>query len=115
IVDDGDWNWQLFNELLPPRFLDQIAGIEAPVPNSGEDELIWGPDPKGKFSISLAYDILSASHISADPSLWKLVWRWQGPNRVKQFLWLVVQNRLLTNVECMKRHMTNDDRYKHCN
>ncbi|CAN1297777.1 Putative ribonuclease H protein At1g65750, partial [Linum perenne] len=38
----------------------------------------------------------------------KKVWSWQGPNRVKHFLWLVAHNRLLTNAERQKRHMTDN-------
>ncbi|CAN1840120.1 Putative ribonuclease H protein At1g65750 [Linum perenne] len=72
------------------------------------------PDPKGKFSISSAYDIITAANTNTDPSLWKLVWKWKGPNRVKHFLWLVAHNRLLTNAERHKRHMSTDDSCRLC-
>ncbi|CAN1799959.1 Putative ribonuclease H protein At1g65750 [Linum perenne] len=113
-LGNGAWNWNLLNCLLPPTYLEQVARMDASVANSGEDELIWGPDPKGKFSILSSYDILTAADMNADPSLWKVVWNWQGLNRVKHFFWLVAHNRLLTNSERRKRHMSNDDRYRRC-
>ncbi|CAN0891966.1 Putative ribonuclease H protein At1g65750 [Linum grandiflorum] len=39
-------------------------------------------------------------------SRWKAVWRWQGPNKIRNFLWLTSHNRLLTNEERSRRHLT---------
>ncbi|CAN1760287.1 hypothetical protein LINPERHAP1_LOCUS7475 [Linum perenne] len=86
VTDDGDWNWNLLTSLLPPGQLEHIAGIGTPDGNSGEDDMIWGPDPRGKFSISFAYEITASTQNSSDETLWKRVWKWQGPNRVKHFL-----------------------------
>ncbi|CAN1815404.1 Putative ribonuclease H protein At1g65750 [Linum perenne] len=105
----GGWNWTLLESCLPPSCLEQIAGMKTPVDNDTEDGMLWGPDPKGKFSISSAYEIVAANHMVSDTNLWKSVWKWQGPNRIKHFLWLVAHNRLLTNSERKKRHMTDDD------
>ncbi|CAN1853756.1 Putative ribonuclease H protein At1g65750, partial [Linum perenne] len=107
VADNGDWNWDLLTELLPPQFLKQIAGMDTPNNSSGDDDMIWGPDPRGKFSISSAYEILASGQNSPDHNLWKKVWNWQGPNRVKYFLWLVAHNRLLNNAERQKCHMTD--------
>ncbi|CAN1148241.1 Putative ribonuclease H protein At1g65750, partial [Linum perenne] len=37
---------------------------------------------------------------------WKTIWRWKGPQRVRQFLWLVAHHRLLTNGERRRWHLT---------
>ncbi|CAN1177321.1 Putative ribonuclease H protein At1g65750, partial [Linum perenne] len=39
-----------------------------------------------------------------DP-IWRLIWRWKGPQRIWQFLWLVAHNQLLTNSERHRRHL----------
>ncbi|CAN1130195.1 Putative ribonuclease H protein At1g65750, partial [Linum perenne] len=47
--------------------------------------------------------------------LWNTIWQWQGPNRVRFFLWLTTHNRLLTNAERNRIHLSDDDncsRYK---
>ncbi|CAN1756679.1 Putative ribonuclease H protein At1g65750 [Linum perenne] len=43
---------------------------------------------------------------SGDP-IWPLIWRWHGPNKIKHFLWIASHNRLLTNEERGRRHITN--------
>ncbi|RYR17534.1 hypothetical protein Ahy_B03g062245 [Arachis hypogaea] len=44
----------------------------------------------------------------------RLVWNWQGPERVKIFLWLVTHNAIFTNSERRRRHLTNDDSCPRC-
>ncbi|CAN1851753.1 Putative ribonuclease H protein At1g65750 [Linum perenne] len=88
--------------------------MQPPSPTGGNDELIWGPDPKGLFSIKSAYEILTATDRSIADQRWKSVWNWQGPNRVRFFLWLAVHNRLLTNSERRRRHLCNEDICSRC-
>ncbi|KAH1046741.1 hypothetical protein J1N35_037525 [Gossypium stocksii] len=35
--------------------------------------------------------------------MWKLIWNYQGPQRVRLFLWLVAKQRLYTNSERVRR------------
>ncbi|CAN1786346.1 Putative ribonuclease H protein At1g65750 [Linum perenne] len=93
--DGGNWNWSWYEPPLSPT--------------NGDDELIWGPDPKGIFSIKSAYVILAATDRSNSDHRWKHVWNWQGPNRVRFFLWLAVHNRLLTNSERLRRHLCSNE------
>ncbi|CAN1161396.1 Putative ribonuclease H protein At1g65750, partial [Linum perenne] len=81
---------------------------------NNEDEIIWGPDPKGLFSIKSAYEVLAASGEGGRDPVWSTVWHWQGPNRVRFFLWLAAHNRLLTNSERTRRHLTLDDACGRC-
>ncbi|CAN1292925.1 Putative ribonuclease H protein At1g65750 [Linum perenne] len=110
----GNWDWNFLKGFLPLRFVEQVAGMKPPSPDSGDDELIWGPDPKGLFSIKSAYEILAATDRSNSDQRWKAVWEWQGPNRVRFILWLAVNKRLLTNTERMRRHLCIDDACSHC-
>ncbi|CAN1131441.1 Putative ribonuclease H protein At1g65750 [Linum perenne] len=81
--------------------------MEPPRDTLGEDGIIWGPDPRGKFTLKTAYDILASVDHHTDQDIWKTVWRWAGPNRVRHFLWLVAHNRILTNAERRRRHLVN--------
>ncbi|CAN1732121.1 Putative ribonuclease H protein At1g65750 [Linum perenne] len=110
----GDWNWEYLKERLPSNYLDQIAGMDVPTNCDAEDGMIWGPDPRGRFSISSTYEIVAAINFDSDTNLWKCVWKWQGPNRIKHFLWLVAHNRLLTNLERKKRHLTAEECCRLC-
>ncbi|CAN1821190.1 hypothetical protein LINPERHAP1_LOCUS29405 [Linum perenne] len=81
VAANDDWDYSLLNYLLPTNQLEQIAGMGTPESSSGDDDMIWGPDPRGKFSISSAYEILASTQNNSDQTLWKRVWKWQGPNR----------------------------------
>ncbi|CAN1815926.1 Putative ribonuclease H protein At1g65750 [Linum perenne] len=112
--DSGSWKWSLLNQLLPDQALRQVAGMTPPKPDGGDDDLIWGPDPKGRFYVRSAYEILSTNNHESDEQVWKTIWQWNGPNRVRFFLWLAAHNHLLTNAERSRRHLSDDDVCSHC-
>ncbi|CAN1218807.1 Putative ribonuclease H protein At1g65750, partial [Linum perenne] len=39
---------------------------------------------------------------------WSQIWSWSGPNRIRCFLWLAIQEKLLTNCSRVRRKMTSD-------
>ncbi|CAN1126126.1 Putative ribonuclease H protein At1g65750 [Linum perenne] len=45
--------------------------------------------------------------VTPSDSVWRHIWRWYGPNKVKHFLWLASHKKLLTNEERGRRHLTN--------
>ncbi|RYR79610.1 hypothetical protein Ahy_A01g004421 [Arachis hypogaea] len=57
------------------------------------DHIAWGPSSDGTFSTKTAY---------------------QGPERIRTFLWLVTHNTILTNSERKQRHLTSDDSCPRC-
>ncbi|CAN1744017.1 Putative ribonuclease H protein At1g65750 [Linum perenne] len=103
------WDWDRLSSSLPPAILNQIAGMGPPKADGGEDDLIWGPEPKGHFSLKSAYDIRAAVCNPSQSNIWRIVWKWQGPSRIKHFLWLVTHDRLLTNAERHRRHISDTD------
>ncbi|CAN1841742.1 Putative ribonuclease H protein At1g65750 [Linum perenne] len=75
--------------------------------NIGQDSFIWGLEPTGKFTVRSAYQLLTDSSSELTDPIWDRIWRWNGPNKIKHFLWLATHNRLLTNEERSRRHLTN--------
>ncbi|CAN1767816.1 Putative ribonuclease H protein At1g65750 [Linum perenne] len=96
------------------RTVAEVTNQEAPSRDNCEDELIWGPDPRGKFSIKTAYEILDVCSDTNSESRWRTIWRWKGPNRVRHFLWLVAHGRVLTNYERCRRHIAVDNTCHRC-
>lgn len=41
--------------------------------------------------------------------IWKVIWKWEGPNRIRYFLWMVAHDKILTNLEIFKRHLSIND------
>ncbi|KAA3459207.1 reverse transcriptase [Gossypium australe] len=60
----------------------------------------WIP---GAFSIGSAFWTLKEDTWSSRDNNWKNIWRYQGPQRVRFFLWLAFKQKLLTNSERMRR------------
>ncbi|CAN1809758.1 Putative ribonuclease H protein At1g65750 [Linum perenne] len=55
---------------------------------------------------SRAYNIITQQHVRRVNGDIVKVWKWDGPNRVKYFLWLAFHEILLTNAERARRHLT---------
>ncbi|CAN1809534.1 Putative ribonuclease H protein At1g65750 [Linum perenne] len=111
---DGSWNWELLRRSLPPHIIGLVAGMEPSGDNLGEDGIIWGPDPRGKFTLKTAYEILASAGDQTEQDIWRTVWRWAGPSRVRHFLWLVAHDRILSNAERRRRHMADVDDCQRC-
>ncbi|RYR16350.1 hypothetical protein Ahy_B04g073348 [Arachis hypogaea] len=65
------------------------------------------------LNVKTAYQSLMSNQDSPN-KMFKLVWCWQGPERIRTFLWLVVHNVILTNLERKRRHLTTDDTCPRC-
>ncbi|CAN1311977.1 Putative ribonuclease H protein At1g65750 [Linum perenne] len=85
-----------------------------PREDRGEDQWVWGEESHGRFSIRSAYRLICNQPALNFLDPWKSVWRWKGPNRIRVFLWLAVQDRLLTNKIRARRHMTTDAACPRC-
>ncbi|CAN1746338.1 Putative ribonuclease H protein At1g65750 [Linum perenne] len=88
--------------------------MSAPKEEHGEDIWTWGGSHDGRFSIKSAYDIVVEENALATDSRWSKLWNWRGPHRIKLFLWLVYHERLLTNAERVRRHLSPDASCNRC-
>lgn len=70
----------------------------------------------GKFSVSSCYSmILEKNEICKTNDMkWKWLWKLKLPHRVTFFLWLLRQNKILTNMACHKRGITQTYGCKKC-
>lgn len=102
---DGSWNWGLFANLLPNNVILRIAAIKPPLNNCGRDEIRWAHSKTWLFTVKSAYLSLIQQQSALDDPGWKIIWKWQGPQRIKMFLWLAVQNKLKTKAELARRHI----------
>ncbi|CAN1754317.1 Putative ribonuclease H protein At1g65750 [Linum perenne] len=105
--EDDSWNMELLSSIFPNPILLEIAGMTPPNKNLGGDLPVWGLEPNGIYSVKSGY--ILALGLSEEPNRvrWSAVWKWEGPQRVRHFLWIVSNNKLLTNAERYRRHITN--------
>lgn len=83
--------------LLPGYAKRAILGIHPPSSLNGSDSLAWGPSKDGEFSVSTAYSSIVSYVPSPRHPIFKAIWKWTGPERVKILLWCVACGALLTN------------------
>lgn len=114
VIDLG-WQWDRFTNLLPTHICGKIASLCPP--SLGEDDFpCWNLTTNGLFSLSSAYQALSKDNVNGENQnpLFKEIWHWKGPQRVRTFLWRLVHGRLLTNEERFQRRMKNDSLCPRC-
>ncbi|CAN1157372.1 Putative ribonuclease H protein At1g65750 [Linum perenne] len=80
----------------------------------GEDRITWGLERDGRFRILSTYLLDAEEEGDTLEPIWRLIWKWRGPQRIRQFLWLVAHNRLLTNIERHQRHLVEIGAYQVC-
>ncbi|CAN1186582.1 Putative ribonuclease H protein At1g65750 [Linum perenne] len=66
------------------------------------------------YMMKLAWNLLKNSNELWEESVWNLVWKRPGPNRIRHFLWLATAGKLLTNEKRQKPHISNNGNCRRC-
>ncbi|XP_061367828.1 uncharacterized protein LOC133310843 [Gastrolobium bilobum] len=116
VTQNGGWDWDKFNRYLSTEVCEVIADIEVPKVDDGTDKVIWRPSSNGLFSVRSAYQFIrdEAANLPNQDNLWDCAWKWQDPERIKHFLWLLLGNSLLTNEQRYRRHMGGEAHCPRC-
>lgn len=103
VTNNETWNLEAFRETLTEDTMQKISGFIPPHPLDGPDIVHWSHASNGQFSIKSAYGKITRITWNARDTRWKDVLKYQGPQRVGFFLWLICKQRLLTNSERVRR------------
>ncbi|CAN1771034.1 Putative ribonuclease H protein At1g65750 [Linum perenne] len=116
VKPNGGWDTERLQELMPPEVLSQIIGMCPPMANLGQDTPVWGLEGSGVYSVKTGYSIIHGLESDSDMERrkWKTIWSWPGPNKIRHFMWLVAHNRLMTNEERARRHLTSSSECGSC-
>ncbi|CAN1170063.1 Putative ribonuclease H protein At1g65750 [Linum perenne] len=107
--DDLDaWDVSSLADILPMNILRSVVGMTPPCSTLDDDTPVWGLEPNGTYSVKSGYLLAKGLVEGASNDIWKHVWSWKGPQRVRQFLWTTMHNRLMTNAERHRRHMRSN-------
>ncbi|KAL4305522.1 hypothetical protein AHAS_Ahas16G0086700 [Arachis hypogaea] len=66
------------------------------------------------FTVKSAYEALNTNPTEND-HVFRLIWDWKGPERIRTFLWLLANDALLTNHNRRRRNMTSEADCPRCN
>ncbi|KAA3471573.1 LINE-1 reverse transcriptase isogeny [Gossypium australe] len=103
VLQEGSWNIDMLSILLPEDIIKRILSIPPPHPAEGEDRIIWARTESGSFTISSVHRSLKENTWRPKHDIWRTIWKYQGPQRVRLFLWLVANQRVLINSERVRR------------
>ncbi|KAE8655645.1 hypothetical protein F3Y22_tig00117021pilonHSYRG00092 [Hibiscus syriacus] len=108
IMGNGDWDLNNLRVLFDEETVRYINAIPVPRDDLGEDLPMWRWHQSGKCTVKTAFSVLNRSNWDTENKLWNLAWEFDGWQRIRQFLWLILHNRLMTNVERTRRGLTMD-------
>ncbi|KAK9032604.1 hypothetical protein V6N11_056864 [Hibiscus sabdariffa] len=114
LVTNGSWNLDLLNSIFPPAVVPHIIAIRFLHSTDGDDLCIWCWGSRHKFEVRTAYKLLQqAAWNPFDPS-WHLVWHLPIPQRIRVFIWAILQQRIMTNLERFRRSLSHDSACSLC-
>ena len=110
------WKYELFAQYLAAETLELIEAHDVLDDEEAIDEVYWNGSPSGGFTVSSTIQIVrnSSNLDMVNNSRWKKIWRAPVPQRVRMFLWLASQDRLMHNVNRFVRKFTSDPRCYVC-
>ena len=101
VTRENTWDWEKLSTILPNDCLELLVPIKAPDPLAGQDVLGWFLTTDGKFSTKSTYDYLVDWNSVVRSRIFSQMWKIRAPQRLKSFMWLALNDVLLTN---MARH-----------
>lgn len=108
------WNWDILNGVLPHFILERLASVFIIDDEQAVDTVCWKYDDFGSYTVSSAYDVASSNSSGVQDKVWDKIWKIKAPSRMKTFLWLVMRERFMCNVERQKMGFTTDTRCMLC-
>ncbi|XP_017618196.1 uncharacterized protein LOC108462805 [Gossypium arboreum] len=103
VLEDGHNNLDLFHLWVSEDVVRLIIGIPPPQSEVGLYGITWARSSNGSFSIKSAFWKIREETWNPKNDIWKLLLKFQGLQRFRYFIWLVLKEHLLTNSERAKR------------
>jgi hypothetical protein len=84
--------------------------------NNEKDTLLWSWDTKGgQVNAKQAYEVQLLEEVVVEPTYWYTeLWQWQLPLKVKLFIWLMLEQKILTWENLVKRGIVGPSRCVLC-
>ncbi|KAL4335605.1 hypothetical protein GQ457_07G017880 [Hibiscus cannabinus] len=109
VDNNGGWDWIRLKQWLPQDAVAKIAAIKPPRSDAGADTPGWRWGKSRTFTVRSAYQAIHTPSTTTNETHWSKIWRLPVPQRIRVFMWLVFRQRLLTNAERFRRHLTLSD------
>ncbi|KAK9018814.1 hypothetical protein V6N11_033861 [Hibiscus sabdariffa] len=108
VTDLGVSAWDSFAPQLLVDVVRRIAALHGILSSLGSDMVGWSAGKDGQFSVKPTYSICCGPFVSGFDGLWKRINKFWGLQWVKVFLCLICHERVMNNVERVRRHFATD-------
>ncbi|CAL1355748.1 unnamed protein product [Linum trigynum] len=106
VDEEGTWRTEKFSNILPAEIIHRITAVAVDPMAPNDDTLFWHPTSDGRFSTKSAFHLLQVQTDNGQSKTWKEIWKLEVPERVRCFMWLVAHNRISSNEQRAKRHIS---------
>lgn len=83
-------------------------GIPPPYPSKGDNKITWCHILSENFLLKSAYKVLKEDVWNPKDEKWKSAWKIPGLQRVHFFIWIILKQRLFSNVERVEKGLVVD-------
>ncbi|CAL5332699.1 unnamed protein product [Camellia sinensis] len=111
--EEGDWDVNTVQQHFPTNVADLIFKEKPPLYSPNPDQPHWKGSLDGCFSTLSAYNLGMESDVHREN--WQWLWKCQIAQKIKSFLWVLLQGKTLTNCMRVKRGLTDDPTCPFCN
>lgn len=116
LVDgQGLWCLERIKHLLPDDIIQHILAISPPNPRGTCDRVPWKLSKDGEFTTTSAYEYTVRQPENLQSDLFKSIWSWSGPERIRMHLWKMAHGALVTNVFRLDRGIVDSGCCPICN
>lgn len=109
VNEEGGWSWDIFARNLPANVLSRIAAIRPPSNEASIDILALRWSSGGLFPVAKTHEQLAKQSWNNKNPKWALIWGGSFSQRIKQFLWLLANDKIQTNAVRHHWGMTTDE------
>lgn len=102
------WTIEAIDQFVRASLITNLWALVVDAVTGARDRLSWGESSSGQFTVSSAYSLFTRDSTPRQDmgNLFSKVWRVVAPERVQVFLWLGVNQVIMTNVERRRRHLS---------
>lgn len=103
------WDEEVLRDMFNIRDQQYIRRIPLSV-NNNEDEVYWGKETSGQYTVRSAYTLLQEQknmwRQEDQTSTWRKTWRIKAPSKVLNFVWRALSNCLPTMVMLRQKNVS---------
>ena len=102
-IPSGSWNWSILNGLVPPPTENEFAAVMIRQDNQTGDGICWGHSIDGLFKVKSDCSLVNHNNKPHNTDVWKQIWRLHVPQKIRNFMRLLLHGKIMTNQESVRR------------